>query len=210
MLIGFVLISCDKQEDQESKCNPEEVTYDLDLDFSSVLNHETTDSTTHIILYYEDYFDLGNLVKYQKYSFLNSTKFNEEICLPITENPNDSVIIAILLIQNDKETNSEPGIFLNVPINREGVNHISEAINSTHLWDRPECKSMPTVFQNREAYIDGPQLVKINVAGSFGVGVTSNADRTLDEIELIGNEVLLDSYEIGWCPCSKYYVKFIE
>jgi len=210
ILLIFLASTFNGCDQEENNCTTEEVAFELQLNLSSVLNHKTTDSTSHIVVYYENFFQLGNLVRYQKYDFSNSVQFNAEICLPIKDNPTDSIILAILLIQNDTETNREPGIFLNVPYSSQEVNSINEAIDSTYLWGRPECSSMRTVFQNRGSFRDGPQSFDINVAGSFGIGISSFSDKTIEEIELIGNESLLDFYELGWCPYSRYYVKFNE
>ncbi len=207
LLVTFVFNGCQKNEND---CSPEEVAFDLDLDLSKVLDHETTKSTTNLKIYYENYFHTGNLVSYEEFSFLNSSIFSETICLPIADAPTDSLIIAIVLIQNNQETNKEAAIFLNVPYVKTDLNSVKEKITSTYLWDRPTCFTMPTIFQNIESYGEGVEGFDINVAGSFGIGLNVVGDRPIEEIKLMGDESLLDFYELGWCPCSKYYVRFYE
>jgi|GEM_PF-2926065 len=207
LLIILALTSCEKEG---SDCTVDEVAFALNLDLSSVLDHETTDSTTQVKIFYENYLQLGNLVSYKEYEFLNTSTFNETLCLPLSELPTDSLIIAIILIQNNQETNREAGIFLDVPYETDNLNLVTESISSSHLWDRPPCPTMPTVFQNIEDHQDGSIAFDIYVAGGFGCGLNVFSERSIDEIKLMGDDSLLPYYDLGWCPCSQYNVRFYE
>ncbi len=205
ILVIFCLLGCQKKE---NNCATQEVAFDLDLDLSSILDHETTNQTTHLEIFYEDYFDVGNLKSYQQYPFMNRQVFKESICLPITDDPTDSLIIAIKLIQDNAKLLRDPTIYLNIAYDKTEVNCVSEKINSTYLWDKPPCPGMPTVFQNIDAYIEGDQYYDILVAGGFGIGVNIRSADSIEEIGRYGDQFLLGYYNTGLCPCSKYYVKF--
>ena len=139
-----------------------------------------------------------------------SNIFRESICLPISEFPTDSIIIALKLIQSNVEEVKDPTIYLNVPFSKTEVNCIVKEINSTYLWDKPACLSMPTVFQNLDDVIEGEEYsFDISVAGGYGIGLNAGkGEIDLESIKLLGDMHLLDYYEGGLCPCSKYYVEF--
>ena len=212
LLSTFIYSSC-SEEPVESvepitpiECEEGFIAFNFDINFSQVLDHPTTDSSTHVKVYYEDYYDTGNMKSFGLFPLPLNKEFILEDCLPVSNHPIDSLILGFALIQNNTDTYNHQPIFSTIFLKKDQVNEIKINATSKDLWDRPACnKELEIVFQNLEDYVEDEPNSVMAVAGGLGIALQSNS---LDFEKLDKQcKSLIEYYQGGYCPCSKCYVR---